>query len=497
MSSHRYLPGAKALSIYQRLFSSPGGIAPYAATISDLYQDLVGEGSFAGKGIYAIDAFEASLAGRVPDNSLLSHDLFEGVFARAGLASDIEVIEDFPARYDVAAKRQHRWTRGDWQLLPWLKTSALPLTGRMKMLGNLRRPLLPPLMLAGFAVSWQLPLSMAIISTLLLLVVMGAPVLLSLATSFIPFRAKAKLRHHYHLWFDELTLGSSQVLLQVVFLPDQAWRMLDAIARTLNRVLITHRHLLEWTSAAQSMKSPALSILGFYQRMAPGTALGLAVAISALWSAGDVWPIAVPMALLWLAAPAVAWWLSSNKSAVVQPSISADEALELRVIARRTWRYFETFVTATDNRLPPDNFQEDPQPVLAQRTSPTNMGLYFLSTLAARDFGWIGTHQALERLEATLNVMLTLPRYRGHFYNWYATHDLRPLNPRYVSTVDSGNLAGHLIVIANACETWQQATYLPTRPTRRYRRHFISCSSGTCTGLNASRKRRGSAHRAL
>ncbi|MDN7133140.1 glucoamylase family protein [Halomonas sp. MC140] len=455
------LPTGGEGSIYQRLFSAPGGIDPYAATISDLYQDLVGEGSFAGKGIYAIDAFETSLAGRVPDNSLLSHDLFEGVFARAGLASDIEVIEDFPARYDVAAKRQHRWTRGDWQLLPWLKTSALPLTGRMKMLGNLRRSLLPPLILAGFAASWQLPLSMAIISTLLLLVMMGAPVLLSLATSFIPFRAKAKLRHHYHLWFDELTLGSSQVLLQVIFLPDQAWRMLDAIVRTLNRVLITHRHLLEWTSAAQSMKSPALSVLGFYQRMAPGTTLGLAVAVSSLWQAGYVWPIAVPMALLWLAAPAVAWWLSSNKSAVVQPSISADEALELRVIARRTWRYFEAFVTANDNRLPPDNFQEDPQPVLAQRTSPTNMGLYLLSTLAARDFGWIGTHQALERIEATLSVMLTLPRYRGHFYNWYATHDLRPLNPRYVSTVDSGNLAGHLIVIANACETWQQATYLP------------------------------------
>jgi len=449
------LPTGGEGSIYQRVFSAPGGLDPYAAAISDLYQDLIGEGSFAGKGIYAVDAFEASLADRVPENSLLSHDLFEGVFARAGLASDIEVIEDFPARYDVAAKRQHRWTRGDWQLLPWLLAPALPLTGRMKMLGNLRRSVLPPLVLASLAVSWQFPLSMAIASTLLLLAVVGAPVLLSLATSLIPFRATTKLRHHYHLWFDELKLGSVQILLLVIFLPDQAWRMLDAIARTLVRVLLTHRRLLEWTSAAQSMKSPALSVIGFYQRMAPGTALGLAVTIGTLWTATSAWPIALPMALLWLAAPAVASWLSSSKSAVVQPTISVDEARELRLIARRTWRYFETFVTATDNRLPPDNFQEDPQPVLAQRTSPTNMGLYLLSTLAARDFGWVGTQAALERLEATLEVMQGLPRYRGHFYNWYATHDLRPLDPRYVSTVDSGNLAGHLIVIANACESWQ------------------------------------------
>jgi len=454
------LPTGGEGSIYQRLFSAPGGLDPYAAAISDLYQDLIGEGSFAGKGIYAIDAFEASLAGRVPENSLLSHDLFEGVFARAGLASDIEVIEDFPARYDVAAKRQHRWTRGDWQLLPWLLAPALPLTGRLKMLGNIRRSVLPPLVLASLAVSWQFPLSMAIASTLLLLAVVGAPVLLSLVTSLIPFRATTKLRHHYHLWFDELKLGSVQVLLLIIFLPDQAWRMLDAIARTLVRVLITHQRLLEWTSAAQSMKSPALTVLGFYQRMAPGTALGLAVTISTLWTASSAWPIALPMALLWLAAPAVASWLSSNKSAVVQPTISVDEARELRLIARRTWRYFETFVTATDNRLPPDNFQEDPQPALAQRTSPTNMGLYLLSTLAARDFGWAGTQAAMERLEATLEVMHGLPRYRGHFYNWYATHDLRPLDPRYVSTVDSGNLAGHLIVVANACESWQTERFL-------------------------------------
>ncbi|HSP30859.1 MAG TPA: glycosyl transferase, partial [Halomonas sp.] len=358
------LPTGGEGSIYQRLFSAPGGIDPYAATISDLYQDLVGEGSFAGKGIYAIDALEASLAGRVPENTLLSHDLFEGVFARAGLVSDIEVIEDFPARYDVAAKRQHRWTRGDWQLLPWLIAPNMPLTGRLKMIGNLRRSLIPPLLLASLVASWQLPFLMALASTLLLLAVVGAPVLLSLAISFVPFRAREKLRHHYNLWFDELKLGAMQLMLLVIFLPDQAWRMLDAIARTLTRVFFTHRHLLEWVSAAQSMKTPPLTVWGFYQRMAPGTLLGVVVALSALSSPSETWLIALPLALLWLAAPAVASWLSSSKSAVVQPTISEDEALELRLVARRTWRFFETFVTPADNLLPPDNFQEEPHPVL-------------------------------------------------------------------------------------------------------------------------------------
>lgn len=455
------LPTGERGSTYQRLCSAPGGIEPYAAASSDLYQDLVGEGSYAGKGIYNIDAFEATLASQVPDNTLLSHDMFEGIFARAGLASDIEVVEDFPSRYDVVAKRQHRWVRGDWQLLPWLFTATLPLTGRLKILGNLRRSMLPPLLLACLAVSWQLPLLMAIVSSLIVFFIVSTPVVLSLAASFIPPRAGVNIRHHFQQWLDELALGAKQVLLQLVFLPDQAWRMLDAIARTLTRIFITRRHLLEWTSAAQTMKHPHLTVWGFYQHMAPGTLLGLAAACSALWFNSGVWIIVVPMALLWGAAPAVASWLSSTNSRHHQPPLSADLSLELRLIARRTWRYFETFVNTSNNLLPPDNFQEDPLPVIAQRTSPTNMGLYLLATLAARDFGWISNQDALNRLEATLAVMHTLPRYRGHFYNWYATEDLRPLDPRYVSTVDSGNLAGHLITIANACETWQDTVFSP------------------------------------
>ncbi|WP_422822266.1 GH36-type glycosyl hydrolase domain-containing protein [Vreelandella alkaliphila] len=430
------MPTGERGSIYQQLCSSPGGIDPYAAAISDLYQDLVGDGSFAGKGIYNIDAFEASLEGRIAENSLLSHDMFEGIFARAGLASDIEVIEDFPDRYDVVAKRQHRWVRGDWQLLPWLLTASLPPSGRLKILGNLRRSLLPPLLLACLAVSWQLPLMMAVVSSLMVIMIFSIPVLLSLITSFAPLRAGVNLRYHFQQWWDELTLGLKQILLQLMFLPDQAWRMLDAIVSTLIRVFITRRHLLEWTSSAQTMKCPHLTVWGFYRHMAPGTLLGVAIAFSALWFNSSVWLVVLPIALLWIAAPALATWLSSTASITTQPLIAEETALELRLIARRTWRYFETFVTTSTNLLPPDNFQEEPRPVIAQRTSPTNMGLYLLSILAARDFGWIGNPNALSRIETTLAVMHTLPRYRGHFFNWYAIDDLRPLNPRYVSTRD-------------------------------------------------------------
>src|SRR5690606_8859335 len=187
--------------------------------------------------------------------------------------------------------------------------------------------------------------------------------------------------------------------------------------------------------------------------MAGGTALGLAMAAGAVAFMPSSWPVVLPFALLWLGAPAIAFRVSRTRPAA-HHALSEPAAQSLRLIARRTWRFFETFVTPADHMLPPDNFQEAPAPVVARRTSPTNMGLYLLSAVAARDFGWAGTTETIERLEATLDAMAKLPRYNGHYYNWYATEDLRPLEPAYVSSVDSGNLAGHLITLANACESW-------------------------------------------
>ena len=453
------LPIGREGSVYQRVFSSPGGMDPYAAAVSDVYQDLFGEGSYTGKGIYDVDAFDAALYGRVPENTMLSHDLFEGIFARAGLATDVEVVDEFPSRYDVASKRQHRWTRGDWQLLPWIagwrkRQSRVPAVGLWKILDNLRRSLLTPSIFLALGLCWMFPMSSAFLGALFLIGVIAIPAFLPTVFSLFPRRANIRLSNHLGSLFAELKLATIQTILSVAFLADQAWRTGDAIIRTLLRLYGTRRQLLQWTTTAQSAGGRRLVALGFYRRMAGGTVLGLSMATGAGILAPSSLPVILPFAVLWLVAPAIALWASRSPKVGRRHAIGDGDARDLRRIARRTWRYFETFVTPADNMLPPDNFQEDPKPVLAHRTSPTNIGVYLLSAIAARDFGWAGMLETVERLEACFDTLNRLERFNGHFFNWYDTQDLRILDPAYVSSVDSGNLAGHLIALANACEEW-------------------------------------------
>lgn len=458
------LPVGREGSLYQRVFSAPGGIDPYAAAVSDVYQDLFGEGSYTGKGIYDVDAFEASLAGRISENTLLSHDLFEGIFARAGLASDIEVVEEFPSRYDVASKRQHRWTRGDWQLLPWVLgwrggAQAVSAVGLGKILDNLRRSLVAPSLMLALGLIWLMPLIDALLGTLLVLCALAIPAFLAPFFSILPRRAGIRLGSHFRALGAELKLAAIQTSLSIIFLPDQAWRMSDAIVRTLVRRYVTHRHLLQWTTAAQSASSARPDILGFYRQMAGGTAMGLAIALGSAVLAPTSMPLVFAFVLVWSAAPAIALWSSRSPVLESRRALTPSETQSLRTIARRTWRFFETFVTPADNMLPPDNFQEDPNPVIAHRTSPTNIGLYLLSAVAARDFGWAGKIETVERLEASFATLRRLERFNGHFFNWYDTQDLRVLDPAYVSSVDSGNLAGHLMALSVACEAWIDAPF--------------------------------------
>jgi len=448
------LPIGREGSLFQRIFSSMSGIDPYAAAVSDVYQDLFGEGSYTGKGIYDVDAFEAALEGRVRENTLLSHDLFEGTFARAGLASDIEVVEEFPSRYDVAAARQHRWTRGDWQLLPWILARGLPLIGRWKMLDNLRRSLSAPASVVALLAGWALPLQAAIVWTGFVLSTIALSTLLPVLSAIVPRRARVTARSHLRALAADVRLALSLTALLVVFLAHQAWLMTDAIGRTLFRLLVSHRHLLDWVTAGQAMVSPRLDLPGFYRQMNGGVAIGIVAAIVVWWVGNDAWAVAAPFVIAWIASPAIARWTSLSPLVAGRLSVSDADARALRLVARRTWRFFETFVTATDHMLPPDNLQEEPKPTVAHRTSPTNLGVYLLSAVSARDFGWAGTNDTVDRLEATLATMSGLQRFRGHFYNWYDTRDLRPLDPQYVSSVDSGNLAGHLIALANACREW-------------------------------------------
>ncbi|MBL4918991.1 GH36-type glycosyl hydrolase domain-containing protein [Szabonella alba] len=452
------LPTGTEGSLFQRIYSSPGGIEPYASADSNVYQDLFGEGSFTGKGIYDVDAFAASLAGRVPDNSMLSHDLFEGDFARAGLASDIDVVDAFPARYDTAMRRQHRWVRGDWQLLPWLirPHSGLSLLGRWKMADNLRRALVAPLTLVTLFAGWMLPLPVAAVWSVAVLTMLALPHLVGLPFAVLPGRAGITSRSHLAALLADARRAFGLIALNTAFLADTAWQMTDATLRTLIRLVVTRRHLLQWVTAAAAGAEMQPGPGAQYRMMAGGLALGLSACGAAAALNPTVWPVVTAFAFLWLAAPALAHRISRPQAALSPLPLKDSEIRALRLIARRTWRYFETFVTETDNFLPPDNFQETPEPTVFHRTSPTNIGLYLLSATVARDMGWIGQAAAVTRLEKTLLTVQRMPRFRGHLFNWHDTRDLRVLDPAYVSAVDSGNLAGHLIAVAQACRDWRE-----------------------------------------
>jgi cyclic beta-1,2-glucan synthetase len=454
------LPKNSEGSLFQRVFTSPSGLDPYAFAVSDVYQDLFGEGSYSGKGIYDVDMFEAALARRIPESTLLSHDLLEGIFARSGLVTDLEVVEEFPSRYYVAAARQHRWARGDWQLLPWIfgrgrnsnsehDRSAIPFVGRWKMLDNLRRTFSAPAIYLALLAGWMLPLDAAAVWSAFVVATFAIPAFIPAAVGIVPRRLNLSQRRHWYVVGADFRLAFLQLGLLVTLITSQAWLMADAISRTLFRLFIRRRKLLEWVTAAQSARAARLGVFKMYLWMSGGVALAAAAAIIVTFTVPGSWPVAAPFIILWLLSPAIALWASQPRS--VSNSVSDADARALRLTARRTWRFFETFVTAEDHALPPDNFQEDPKPVIAHRTSPTNMGLYLLSVIAARDFGWLGTYDAVGRLEATLGTMKDLERYRGHFYNWYDTRELRALDPKYISAVDSGNLAGHLIAVRSAC----------------------------------------------
>jgi cyclic beta-1,2-glucan synthetase len=435
------LPVGRDASLFQAVFSGPSGIDPYAFAVSDVYQDMFGEGSYSGKGIYDVTAFETVLANRVPENRLLSHDLFEGICARCGLATDVEVIEEYPSRYDVASARQHRWTRGDWQLLPWVLGSQPQMTalGRWKMFDNLRRSILAPAVLLGLALCWTVAAASA--WSLFFFGVIALPALLPL---LVNLRAVRK----------EWKQTAALIALRLIFWADQSWTMADAILRTLYRLAISRRHLLEWTTTAQSARHASSTVVGYYRRMSGGVLLTLSMPLILLLEAPRIPWIALPFLSLWLCAPIVARAVSRPARAARREALTPHDGHRLRIMARQTWSFFETFVTAEQNMLPPDNFQEIPNAVIAHRTSPTNIGLYLLSVAAAREFGWIGVFDAVDRLEAAFDALEKMQRFRGHFFNWYDTHDLRPLDPQYISTVDSGNLAGHLLALEGMCRGW-------------------------------------------
>ena len=456
------LPAEHEGSTFQRIFGGPAGIDPYSSAVSDVYQDLFQEGSFTGKGIYDVDAFAAAMHGRVPENALLSHDLFEGVFARAGLVTDVALLDEYPSNYLVSAARQHRWARGDWQLLPWIlgragrsteprSRSRIGGIARWKMVDNLRRTMSAPLAIGTLVAAWTVSGASAGWWTAFVVASFIVPAALPVAAGVVPRRSGISMRGHLRAVRSDVVVAAAHVVLGITLLAHQAWLMVDAIVRTLARMYVTRRHLLEWETAAQVKAEHNLALGSFYRQMAGGVVIAGASALLVVAINPDAKWIAAPFVVLWLLAPAIARWVSLPAAESAPEQLADGDIERLRLLARRTWLFFETFVGPDDHCLPPDNFQDDPKPAVEHRTSPTNIGMYLLATVSARDFGWIGTVETVERLEATLSTVARLERFRGHLYNWYDTRTLERLEPEYVSTVDSGNLAGHLIAVSNAC----------------------------------------------
>lgn len=457
-------------SRFARIYAGHTGVDPYTTAVSDTYQDLFGEGVFTGKGLYDVDAFRAALDGRVPDNALLSHDLFEGIHARAGLVSDVEVVDDYPPNVIAHASRQHRWVRGDWQLLPWL-LPLVPVAGGLapnrisliswwKIVDNLRRSMMPPALVASFLAGWTLLPGRPLVWTLGGLAVVGFPLLSALLQLVGRPQPPEQTRPHLPALLGDLGSALAQAFLSLSFLPYHAWIMVDAIGQTLVRVAFTRRKMLDWeTAATQAARSASMMRKGtrsFYGAMAASPVVAVAAAATVLAARPAAWPVALPIALLWALAPAIAYRLSRPID-LGRPGLAPEDRDYLQEVARKTWHYFETVAGVESNGLPPDNLRvrdddsDEAVGIIAHRTSPTNIGMGLLSTLAAQHLGFLSLPALIERLERSLDSIERLERHEGHLYNWYDSQSLAPLAPRYVSTVDSGNLAGALITLAQGC----------------------------------------------
>ncbi|MDQ2691606.1 MAG: cellobiose phosphorylase, partial [Chloroflexota bacterium] len=452
-------PSSANRSLFTRVYSGDAVIDLYTRAVSDVYQDLFSEGNYVGKGIYDVQAFQRSLDGKIPENRLLSHDLFEGMHGRVGLVSDVVLFEDYPPHYIVYTDRLHRWVRGDWQLLPWLwnrvphrtKGSApntLSTIDRWKLFDNLRRSLLPLVVLGLLISSWLLLPESSLVWMLFALSPYLAPLLLNLIS---------EIRHSFSKQHSTrvtrpVRLSLLRSLFEIIFLPHEAFITFEAVSTTLVRLFITKRHLLQWVSAAHTVQlfGKRLHLRSAWQAMivAPLLALLFFVMLALLFPA--TLPAAAPFLVGWVLSPYIATRISQPFQKPVTRLLPEQEH-KLRLVARSTWLYFEHFVGPEDRWLPPDHFQESPRGQVAHRTSPTNIGLMLLSTLSAHDMGYIGPLELSLRLRDSLDSMDKLERVRGHFLNWYDTRSYAPLPPRYVSTVDSGNLAASLIALRQGC----------------------------------------------
>ncbi|MCL2842504.1 MAG: hypothetical protein FWE28_03425 [Oscillospiraceae bacterium] len=440
---------AAGRSDFSRIFAGQGGIDPYGSAASDVYQDLFGEGSFTGKGIFDVAAFSICLDQAFPENRVLSHDLLEGAYLRAAYLGDVELTDGYPYKVLSYFARMHRWTRGDWQSAPWMfrrvpkadgKRTENPLSpvSRWKIFDNLRRSMVPVFtMLALLAAMFISMTSLFWAGVVAILSPLSA---LLISSAELMFRRDTGPRVRYHSTIiSGFTGGFLETMSQLILLPYHAFICLSGALTALWRMLVSRRNMLAWVTAADTERRMGTGVFYHYYKMFPA----VVVALAAILLSGT--PLKIIVGIVWLASPLYALGLSRERRENVQ--VTDSERQYLQAAAEDIWRYFEDFLSPEDHFLPPDNWQEQPAAGVAHRTSPTNIGLGLLSCLAAMDLGLCPKHRALGYIENMLATMERMEKWNGHLYNWYDTRTLRPLRPVYVSSVDSGNLSGALLVL--------------------------------------------------
>ena len=445
------LPTPGTSTLFHALTAGFSGLDPYSSAASEVYEDLFGEGSFSGKGLLHVQAAHSVLGGRLPQGQVLSHDLLEGALLRCASVGDVALLEGAPVHPDVADSRVHRWTRGDWQLLPFIARprhwSVTPLN-LWKMLDNLRRSLVAPacvaLLLASAASGWPA----ASVALLLVLGALGVGPLIGATAAFAPGDDRLALRPLGRHAVVVLLRAVGSVAWQFAQLLSQSVLLIDAIARALFRHFVSRRHLLAWTTAAAAEAAASRDWAALWRRHRRISVVAGVLAALLVAMPGAVSLVGLVLCLLWGLSPLWIWAAAQVLKAPAPQALPEAALADLHDIARETWRYFDRHVSAETHHLPPDNHQRVPHPQTATATSPTNIGMYLLAVLSAWRFGFVGQCDAAERIGATLDTLETLPRHRGHFYNWIDTRSLAVLPPAYVSTVDSGNLCAALVAVA-------------------------------------------------
>ena len=444
-------------SLFSKIFTGQIGIDPYSNAISDLYQDMFGEGIYTGKGIYDLKVFQKVLKNVIPENTVLSHDLYEGSYVRTALVTNLKLVESYPTKYSSVSARLYRWSRGDWQLMPFLFgkipgrdgkiKNPISLLSKWKIFDNLRRTAIFPALMILVA----LGLSILPGSSLIWLSYVALTLLSPLITSTMNYLMTGGLFIERIKSYMPVIIGLKallyQVILTFIFLPYQAYIMAKAALVTLWRIYVSKKNTLEWITSADLEASQKDSLLGYYSKMHSSIWGAVIVGILVLVFKPYLAIVSAALLAVWAMAPCIAYIISRDRIDTAK-RIPKEDTNDLGKIARKTWRYFEEFIDPSNNYLVPDNFQQEPYRGLAERTSPTNIGLSLLSVVAARDMGYIGYLEMTDIISNIISTLENLKKWNGHLYNWYNTKTLKKLSPGYVSTVDSGNLVCYLTTLA-------------------------------------------------